>query len=113
MRLLAAVAGSRAGTRILRTFGGATGAGPSLILAGFGSRTLTQTLKRLSVDTADELLRAAFRGETVPGSDQTLLEVLLVTPTSSTSKQAQAARSLEVFLVESAKQVSGETEEEE
>lgn len=113
MRLLAAIGGSRAGTRILRVFGGATGAGPSLILANFGSQQMRNFFRSLSVDTADELLRAAFRGETVPNSDQTLLEALLTTPTSSTRKQAQAARSLEVFLVESAKQVSGETEEEE
>lgn len=108
MRLLAAVAGSRAGTRVLKLFGGTAGAGPSLILAGFGARQMRQFLRNLSVDTADELLRAAFRGETVPNSDQTLLEALLTTPTSSTSKQAQAARSLEVFLIESVKQVSGE-----
>lgn len=103
LRLLGAVAGSRAGTHLLRITGGATGAGPSLILAQFGSRRMQNALTSLSVDQADALIRRAM-------TDRELFEALLVKPTATLPTQARAARTIEAFLTEPAKQVSGEDE---
>lgn len=109
LRLVAAIAGSRAGTRLLRLTGGAAaGPGPNLIVAQFGSKTLRDRFKSLSVDRADQLLRAALSGETreVDGKTVTLMEALLTKPTASLPKQTQAARTIDAFLLEPARQVS-------
>jgi hypothetical protein len=53
-------------------------------------------MKDLSVDKADALLRAALRG------DEGIFEALMVTPTASLPKQAQAAQTLNAFLLEAA-----------
>lgn len=92
MRLLAAVAGSRAGTRALKLLGGTTGAGPSLILAQFGSRQMQKQLTRLTVDKADALIRGAI-------DDPELFAALLVAPTSTIDQQARAARTIQTWLV--------------
>jgi hypothetical protein len=112
MRLLASIAGSRAGTRILKIFGGATGAGPSLILAQFGSRVMRERLGALTKDKAEALIRAALRGErTADGKD--VFEALLVKPTDNIAKQADAARTIQAWLIGAGAEAADSTTEEE
>ena len=103
MRFIGALAGSESATRARRLLG-LTTQGPSLIIAGFGSRIMQNRLKDLSVDQADKLMRAAFAGETriVDGKEVNLLEVLLLKPTAGLKKQADAAQILGAFLIEAA-----------
>lgn len=92
-RLVAAIAGSRAGTRALKLLGGTGGAGPSLILAQFGSRTMQQSLTRLSIDKADEIIRAAM-------TDRELFAALMTKPTDTIKVQADAARTINAWLAQ-------------
>ncbi len=103
MRFIGALAGSESATRARRALG-LTTQGPSLIIAGFGSRIMQNRLKNLSVDQADKLMRAAFSGETrtIDGKEVNLLEVLLLKPTAGLKKQADAAQILGAFLIEAA-----------
>lgn len=105
MRLLGAIGGSRAGTRLLRVFGGAGGAGPSLILAQFGSRELRKTLSKLSVDRGDAIMRAAFE-------DADLFAALLTAPTDSIKQQATAAKVINAWLVSAGAETAAPTKEE-
>ncbi len=101
LNLAARLAGSKGGSRILQAFGGA-GAGGSLILTQFGSKTMRNTLKNLSVDKADALLRASF-------DDKELFAALLTKPTDSLKRQAEAARTLNAFLLEPARNQTAPT----
>ena len=102
MRLMGAIAGSKFGSRVLGLTGGATGAGPSLIVSQFGSRMMQKRLTELSVDKADEMIRAA-------ATDKELFAALLTKPTDSLKKQADAARTIQAWLTRSAPE---DTEEE-
>ncbi len=104
-RLLAAVAGSRAGTRILKILGGTTGAGPNLILAQFGSRQMQQTLTNLSVDKADQLIREAM-------VNPELFAALMTRPTATVKQQADNARIINAWITRLAPDESAETEDE-
>ena len=105
---MAAIAGSRAGTRLLKLFGGASGAGPSLILAQFGSRQMQKVLKGLNTDKADELLRAAIAGaKTEDGSS--VMAALLTKPTDTIAQQAADARVLQAWLLQAGAEAAGET----
>jgi hypothetical protein len=109
MRFVGALAGSESATRARRALG-LTTQGPSLIIAGFGSRIMQNRLKALSVDQADALMRAAFTGETrtIDGKEVNLLEALLLKPTASLKKQADAAQVLGAFLTEAVPDDKGE-----
>lgn len=113
VRFLGAVVGSTSGTRALKLFSLASGAGPSLIIAQFGSRVMRQRLQSLSVNNADELIRSALSGATteVNGVQKSLLEALLLKPTATLRKQAQAAETIGAFLLE-LEGPTAETEEE-
>jgi len=93
LNLFARIAGSKSGSRILNFFGGA-GAGGSLILTKFGSETLQKSLKGLSVSQADRVMREAF-------TNKDLMAALLVKPTDSLKKQADAARAFNAFILKS------------
>ena len=109
MRFIGALAGSESATRARRALGMTT-QGPSLIIAGFGSRIMQNRLKALSVDQADALMRQAFAGETrvVDGKEVGLLEALLLKPTATLKKQADAAQVLGAFLTEAVPDDKGE-----
>ncbi|KKL69666.1 hypothetical protein LCGC14_2112640, partial [marine sediment metagenome] len=92
LRLVAAIAGSRAGTRALKIFGGVSGAGPSLILAQFGSREFQKSLKGILTDKADLLLRAAM-------DNRKLYNALLTANTAPIKQQADAARVLNAWAL--------------
>lgn len=104
MRLMGAIAGSRFGTGALKLLGGSHGAGPSLILAQFGSQRAKEMMKGLSVDKAAKIMEAA-------ATDKELYAALLTKPTDPLAVQAKAARTLQAWLAEPAKQAS-ETEDE-
>ncbi len=109
MRFIGALAGSESATRARRVLG-LTTQGPSLIIAGFGSRIMQNRLKSMSVDQADSLMRAAFAGEkrVVDGKEVDLLEALLLKPTAGLKKQADAAQVLGAFLTEAVPDDKGE-----
>jgi len=92
LRLMAAIAGSRAGTRALKLFG-AAGAGPSLILAQFGSKVMQKELSSLSVDSADAFIREA-------ATNKKMFSALLTKPTDSIKRQAEAVKTIKAFLVQ-------------
>ncbi len=102
MRAVAALAGSKAGSRTLKFFGGA-GAGGSLILTRLGSEQMTLTLRNMTTDQADTLLRRAAIPRTP--EDEGLMAALLVKPTDTAKRKADAARTLNAFLLESAENV--------
>lgn len=102
MRLAGAIAGSKAGSRILKLLGGAGGAGPSLIVSQFGSKSMQNTLTSLSVDRADAMIRAAM-------TDRELFAALMTHPTANIKAQADAARTIQAWL---ARTTSDETEDE-
>ena len=99
MRLLGAIAGSKSGSRLLKLLGGAGGAGPSLIVSQYGSKLMQNTLTRLSVDRADEMIRAAM-------TDRELFAALMTRPTDNLKAQADAARTIQAWLAR-----VGDTEE--
>ncbi len=99
MRLLGAIAGSKSGSRLLKLLGGAGGAGPSLIVSQYGSKLMQNTLTRLSVDKADEMIRAAM-------TDRELFAALMTRPTDNLKAQADAARTIQAWLAR-----VGDTEE--
>lgn len=102
MRFMAAVAGSKSGARLLKLLGGASGAGPSLIVAQYGSKIMQGRLTALSVDKADEMIRAAM-------VDKELFAALMTRPTDTVKKQADAARVMQAWL---ARTTPDETEDE-
>lgn len=105
MRLVGAIAGSRAGTRALRFFGGAGGAGPSLILAQFGSRELQKTLRKLTVNRGDAIIRASME-------DPGLHAALLIAPTDPVKQQAAAAKVINAWLLATGAETAAPVEEE-
>lgn len=104
MRLFGAIAGSRFGTGVLKALGGAHGAGPSLILAQFGSQRAKEMLRGLSVDKAQQIIEAA-------STNKELYAALLTKPTDPLAVQAKAARTIQAWLAEPAKEASGVEDE--
>ena len=103
LNLVARIAGSKAGTRALKLFG-AAGAGPSLILAQFGSKTMQTALRGLSIDQAELVMRKA-------ALDKELMAAMLIRPNDSLKRQADAARVINAFVFKVGQQAGDKAEE--
>lgn len=100
LRLLAAIGGTRAGTRALRLLGGSGGgAGPSFVLAQFGSQEMRKALSKLNVDGGEALIQRAM----VPDDEgRELFAALLTKPTDPLKLQADHAQIINAWLARTA-----------
>lgn len=92
LNLAARIAGSKSAQRIGKIIGGVGG----LIIPQFTSKTMQEMLQKMNINNTQKVLRAAF-------DDKELFAALMVKPTDSLKRQAEAARTLKAFLLEPVK----------